>query len=256
MNHMDIRTNKIKCDILFPEDRNYEAGTKLMPTKSLNNTYILFEIFIDILTCKISRFLLITISILWITTSLSSTSASLQIICDKLYMTSNEISLSENEKKLVCDGQTKGWKKIPLNQKISQVKIYLQNKGYFEPKVVTNKKGTFIEIGKKSLVQKITFIDAPINFANDKYTHIKGKELTPENLGEIKSWALNKLASSGYPCAEIDGKASYLTGEVKLQINEKRKSYINELNRENTTRFNPTIFSRYDAFEIGRCLQQ
>lgn len=174
-----------------------------------------------------------------------------ELVCDDVYIAGDDISFSDNEKKLVCDGETKGWGKIPNNQKIFQIKIYLQNQGYYTPKVERLTKRTIINTGSRSYIKKVTFLDTPEEFYREKYIGSIGKELTSGNLDEIKSWTSNRLASIGYPCAEIEGRASYVTGEVKVKIVQNARSYIKDLYRENTTRFDPSIFQRYDAFEIG-----
>lgn len=177
--------------------------------------------------------------------------ASTHKVCDNLFIDSVEESFSDNEKKLICDGETKGWKTIPINQKVYQVKIYLQARGYFNSDVEKQKDKVIIITNEKSFIKKVSFINAPKVFERVKYIGSIGMVLTPENLDEIKLWTTGRLASIGYPCAEVEGQASFETGEVKLKIISNDKAYLKIINREDNTRFYPEIFSRFDAFEIG-----
>ena len=172
-------------------------------------------------------------------------------VCDNLYLATDRISLTENEKKLVCDGKTKGWSSIPLNQKISQTKVFLQSRGFFSPEVVSKDEKVIISPGELSKIEKVEFLNAPQGFNREKYIGSIGKDLTPENLDRIKAWTLDKLASIGWPCATAEGRASFETGKVMVKINPKQQSTIKSLSRDSNTRFEPYIFSRYDAFELG-----
>ena len=200
---------------------------------------------------KFSRGIFPTAFLLWILAQVPIVNAAVELICDDLYISSGQISFTDNEKKLICNGKTKGWGKIPLNQKIFQVKVYLQNRGYFRPTVKMEKKRSIIEHGEKSYIKRVKFLNKPPNFTKEKYIGSIGKVLTPQNLDEIKAWTTNRLASIGYPCAEVEGRASFVTGTVKLNIKANEKTYLKKLEREKTTRFAPEIFQRYDAFEMG-----
>lgn len=172
-------------------------------------------------------------------------------ICDNLYIDSEQISFSTNEKKLICDGKTKGWKSIPLNQKIYQIKIYLQSRGYYRPEVKTDNSKVTIVLNEISRIKNVSFVDEPSGFSKQKYIGSVGKILTAENLNEVKTWAMGRLASIGYPCAEVEGRASFETGEVVVKIIPNSKAYLEQITREGNTRFHSGIFSRFDAFEIG-----
>ncbi|MBD66040.1 MAG: hypothetical protein CME62_12590 [Halobacteriovoraceae bacterium] len=168
-------------------------------------------------------------------------------VCDGLYLTSERVEFSENEKKLICDGKTKGWSVIPINQKKFQIQTFLQSRGYYQPSFEHKNQNLYVDIGEKVNIKKISFEGVPEKFYDVQYTGPLEEELTPDNLNKIKAWTTSRLNRIGHPCADIEGRASFLTGEVKLLVSVGERIKIKTIKRENNTEFIPTIFSRYDA---------
>ena len=67
---------------------------------------------------------------------LASCAHKTQKICDNIVMREGSLSLSSNEKVLVCgsDKGRAGWNEIPIPQAQHQLSVYLNNEGYLSPR--------------------------------------------------------------------------------------------------------------------------
>lgn len=158
---------------------------------------------------------------------------------------------SKNEKLLVCGDKNKGWQNIPKDQIQYFMNNFFRARGYYNSKAIERGHKIFFVSGDKTKIGKIGFQGAPDGFFAEKYIGVDGKTLKKSRLNKIENWAKNRLRALGYPCPQVDIKASTETGDVIVMINPGKKVKIKEIDRTSANGIDPRAISRYDAFQIG-----
>jgi translocation and assembly module TamA len=168
-----------------------------------------------------------------------------QKLCNGYELIDDSIEFTDNEKLFICGAKSQGWRSIPKNQSDSYINTFLANRGYYQS-TISNKK---IIPNERSYIKKIKFLNYPDNFTDLIYAESIGDVLTEANIKIIESWTINRLDSIGYPCATVSISASYLTGEVQVNIASNDQIYIKEINRENMEQLNIKSYTRHDAIK-------
>lgn len=175
-------------------------------------------------------------------------------ICAPLYWESAApISLSRNEKKLLCGfDKSPSWREIPLAQVQNHLIAFLQQRGYFEPIFKKVEKKIVVSPGPLSRVSQLQFLNQPPHFfENFRPWPQNGEILNPDFLDRWESWSVERLKSLGYPCAKSQSRSDPTTGEVWVQLHPGPLTPFPKVKRAQTS-LDERLWARYDAFKEGR----
>ncbi len=163
-----------------------------------------------------------------------------------------KIDFTENETLLLCgDDSMEGWREVPISQTERQLRLYLQERGYYEPEFRLERDTLVFRAGTQSTVREIRFPGAPEDFRGDRYWGSHGKPLSRPALDEIEAWSIGRLKSLGYACGALELRGDPPTGVVTAQIRPgPRYSFPNPRLVESHG-INPNTLRRYDAFRPG-----
>ncbi len=175
----------------------------------------------------------------------------LEEICDPYFFKEEIVSFTKNEKIFICGSKSEGWNTIPISQAKTTIKNFLSLKGYYQPTIQKKAEKFVIDIGTKSKIKEIEFLNEPPMFGNEVYQGSTGEDLTEENLDEIENWAKGRLETLGYPCNQVEIKASYLTGKVLVDISPGERYRVKSIERDFSSPLNANSYKRHDALEEG-----
>ena len=179
----------------------------------------------------------------------------LEHICGPYYLKSQNFFSSSpfnsNDKKLICGTDTPGWKNVPLNQAMYQIGSILEDKGHYQWEYNQKEDQIIVDPGKLFDLQKIEYINAPDAFFEETFIGVDDDTISSSLLDKIKSWSLQRMQAIGYPCPNIDLRASYKENKVIVDITPGTKRYIHHINREEKEGLRSNSLSRYDAIQSG-----
>lgn len=184
---------------------------------------------------------------------LASCAHTSQKICDHIEMREGKLSLSGNEKVLVCgsDKGTEGWKTVPLPQAQYQLSVYLSNEGYLQPRFERNKDHLVVWSGPRSVIKSLVVRGVEGLLDPGKKRKIVGEPLEPQRLDEVQQWADTGLRNSGYACPKVSVEAQAWDGKLMATVAPGLKQKIRSLKRLGLDSFDQEYLKRYEAFEIG-----
>lgn len=164
----------------------------------------------------------------------------------------NSLDLSDDERRLLCgDSEVKAWSQIPDNQAMLSLKAFLQQRGYFQPKITIGRELIEVDIGEKTLVQKLTLKQEPEDFQASRLRGIIGETLTPKLLNEVTQRLTHRLETMGYPCSKVAVEASYLNGEIVGHLHPGPLQNFYSVTQEPVEGLDDNLFERYHAFRLG-----
>ncbi len=172
-------------------------------------------------------------------------------ILKKSFFIINRFDFNSNEKKLICGSDEPGWKNIPQWQSEKNLKVFLNDRGYFNSKFRTLDGKTYVNPNEKSQITRLEFIGAEKILKTNNFLGISDSVLNSESLDEIKAWAISRLKVLGYPCPSLSIEADPRNGKVTLNVTPNEKVKIRKINREAPDGVRPFALSRYDAFKVG-----
>lgn len=173
--------------------------------------------------------------------------------CQAIFIEGPEkLQFTGTEKVLLCgDERTSSWQNIPLSQARYFLKIFLENRGYWNLNIEEKDGKLLVKTGEKLTLERIETINSPIDLEIDKYWYPRGKPLTPTLLNEIENWIEQRLAEYGYPCAEITAIASKKDATVLVTIDAGELWRIDKIKAQKIPGLLGGIERRYDAFTPG-----
>ncbi len=123
-------------------------------------------------------------------------------LCDNITLSDGELSLSANEKVLVCGSGKggEGWRDVPIPQAQYHLKILLQENGYLTPRF--ERKADTLEVfaGPRTTFEDLKVHGGEGVVKGSKKRKILGETVTPAKLDEINDWAETELRSHGFAC--------------------------------------------------------
>ncbi len=166
-------------------------------------------------------------------------------------------SLSSDEITLVCgdkkstDVSSIVWSSIPPSQAKVHLIAMLQIHGYHKSKFEIKNNVLYVDLGRPTIISKISVIGAPANLDIDKKREIRGEKLTPDKLNELQDWVTLEMAHIGFACSTSEIASDYLTGEVQLTVNQGPHVTIAQIDAEKIGDLHDGVIRRFDAFNIG-----
>lgn len=174
-------------------------------------------------------------------------------ICDNIEMREGSLSLSTNEKVLVC-GSNKGragWNEIPIPQAQHQLSVYLNNKGYLSPRFERQQNQLVVWSGPQSKISALEVIGADGQLDPNKKRKIVGEPLVPARLDEVQQWAETELRNSGYACPQVALQGQAWDNKLIAKIEKGQQQTVGSISRLGLEGIDQTYLSRYEAFESG-----
>ncbi len=164
-----------------------------------------------------------------------------------------ELDLNPMEIRLICgDPGTEGWGRIPFNQAERMLKVFLQQRGYQQPKFTPGLEALEVDPGMKTMVKAFTVKGLPPEIDQRKLRKIKNQTLTPGLLDAAKAALQGALQNRGYACPEIEIRGNGTTGEVSAEVRPGEVYSFSHINAVKTAEVDPRIFYRYEAFKRGQ----
>ena len=165
------------------------------------------------------------------------------------FVSTATIHLTDIERKLLCgDPNTEGWRTIPLNQAEHFMRVFLQQRGYQNPRFAVERDALRVDAGPKTRVSGLDVKGFPPGVDASKLRKINGRDLTPEALDSVKSRLTGLLQNHGYPCPEIDISADAQSGKISALAAPGAPGVMAPIVPARLERVDPRIFNRYEAF--------
>ncbi len=184
---------------------------------------------------------------------LASCAHKTQKICDNIVMREGSLSLSSNEKVLVCgsDKGRAGWNEIPIPQAQHQLSVYLNNEGYLSPRFEREQNQLQVWSGPRSEISalEVTGVDGLLD--PNKKRKIVGEPLVPARLDEVQQWAETELRNNGYACPQVTVQGQAWDNKLIAKIEKGQEQTIGGISRLGLDGIDQSYLSRYEAFEIG-----
>lgn len=169
---------------------------------------------------------------------------------------SASLGLSDAERRLVCgdpeqDAVGDAWSRIPLNQAQYHLGVFLQERGYFQPRFEREEGRLIVNMGERTRVTRLEKNIFQPDLDLEKRRGLVGEVLTPKLLDTAEGWASQKLQASGFPCPDVTSEAYAETGAVLLKVNPGPKLPLVRIVEEELPGIAPGVLRRYDAFILG-----
>lgn len=176
-----------------------------------------------------------------------------QALCPHFALRGKEsIDLSDTEKRLICgDPENKSWDRIPPSQAFFNLKTFLQDRGYYDPRLTTEKDKSVVDLGTQTHVSQFEFIGGPPELLPNTYRRVTGELLTPGFLDSLTKRVYSQLRSVGFPCPKVECEADRKSGKVLVNIKTGPRQNVVSIREEAIAGINERMLRRYDAFEIG-----
>ncbi len=163
----------------------------------------------------------------------------------------SNVSFTDNEKQLFCGSNVPGWKLPSEEQQIRQLELSLRARGFYKPNIEPRNNGLYISPGKKTLIQNIKFNNSPPQFADVNYIGVVEKDLNSENIDAVEKWTRARLKAIGYPCPNIEVRASYLESIIYVDIESGPRVVIDKIKRPELDDLVDAALYRFDAIKAG-----
>lgn len=174
-------------------------------------------------------------------------------ICPRLRITPDAVELSDTEIRLICgDPNNPAWNNIPDNQATFHLKTFLQDRGYFFPKVQREGGSLVVDLGTPAIVKSFKVKGEPSDFPVAHLRKIIGRIITPSLLDEVKGRITQNLMSEGFACPDVKMEAAAATGELTAMLAAGPKQSIVSVTRDKIESLNDETPDRYRAFVIGQ----
>lgn len=186
-----------------------------------------------------------------------------QLICPSFeFLGKIEPALTELEQNLVCGINKESearknppWTKIPYDQSKYHLTVFLQERGYHDPKFTRSTspdKPHLVVVGEPTRVTKIHVEgNRPIIDVTRKRGIIDQK-LTPALLSNLEQWTKEQLGIQGYSCPYIVTRGDPETGEIFLKFDTGHLTWISAVGEEPVSGIESGLLRRHDAFPIGK----
>jgi outer membrane translocation and assembly module TamA len=164
-----------------------------------------------------------------------------------------EPGLSDIEKNLVCgDPQQVEWKTLPKWQAEFNFRNFLQDRGLYKPKFLTQPDGQIlVDVGEPALVKKVTSVGAPDVVDISRRRFVVGSVMTPALLSDMEGWVGHELKVYGYPCPKIKAEGDPETGELRINVDRgPLQNVVREIEQQ-VPGMDPGVLQRFHAFGFG-----
>lgn len=194
---------------------------------------------------------LLVLTVLWLTHAYAAKDK----ICSRVIVHgTNDLDLSETEKRLVCgDKKVVAYQDIPPYQASYSMTGFLQARSYLQPRFETVGEVLHVYIGKKARLKKIRII-----YANDKgrrfirqelkRLYLK-KELNPVLISTIEAGALSLLRQRGAACAKVESFVDAQNNIMTLTFHRTKVFDFGVINRQEIKDLHPNALNRYYPFK-------
>jgi outer membrane translocation and assembly module TamA len=160
--------------------------------------------------------------------------------------------VSNDRQNFLCgDGETPGWRRVPLNQAEFFARRFLAGRGYFFPKFSGTSEGIEIDAGPLSRIREVQLPNAPLPIPIRRYWQIKDEEMTSAALGGLEKWLKEYLARHGYPCVELDVAADPVSGLVRVSVVRAERLQMPRVLIDPVPDMEPDVPRRYHAIDAG-----
>ncbi|MBX3021159.1 MAG: BamA/TamA family outer membrane protein [Bdellovibrionales bacterium] len=174
-------------------------------------------------------------------------------ICNQIYLREGKLDLSANEKVLVC-GTGKGdegWRDVPIPQAQYQLKVFLQNEGYLNPRFERERDELQVWAGERARVKEFIVNNADGLLHPDKKRQVLGEPITPALLDDVKRWAETALRSQGYACPQVEVHAQAWDGRLIMDVKPGPRQLVDNISYEGLGGLDVQAVARYQAMEPG-----
>jgi outer membrane translocation and assembly module TamA len=174
-------------------------------------------------------------------------------ICDDITLISQKpIDFNATERDLVCNDPKQGpWSRIPPWQKEYFLRVFLQSRGYFHPKITTQNDHTSVAAGPLVVIRTIELENNQLAINPLRYWKLYGAALTPTALNSLEKMLTSDHSRRGYPCVQLGIKAYPDEQTVRVDIQTGQQKRFPPVSSQPIPGLLPKIERRYDAFATG-----
>ncbi len=176
-----------------------------------------------------------------------------QRICGNVILKEGSLSLSANEKILIC-GSPKGgeaWKSVPFTQAEYHLRVFLQNEGYPHPRFERHGDELWVWPGPRLRIRSFHINSDVEVISTQTRRHVIGHPMSSNKLNEIQQWVETSLQSAGYPCAKVEVRAQAWNQHVVVNVKAGPRARIRRIDWDGRDGLDPRILQRYQAFRTG-----
>jgi translocation and assembly module TamA len=176
-----------------------------------------------------------------------------QHLCKDIYVQDGSLSLSRNEKLLVCGSAdaSEGWKEIPLTQAQYQLSVHLENHGYMHPRFERSGASLLVWKGPLSRTKTLRVNGAAGLLNADKKRKVVGKPMLPEKLDEVSRWADMSLRSQGYPCPTVQLQGQIWDESIVADVSPGPVEHVRRFDWVGLQALRSDKLLRFEAFQVG-----
>ncbi len=182
-------------------------------------------------------------------------SPSSQILCPQRIEIQGmeEIHFTDLEMTLVCgDEDVKAWQEIPFNQARYHLKVFLQDRGFYQPDFTFEENRLKVQLGPPTSLSQVEVLADPPFWDIRKKRKILGQRLTPRLIDEVENWIKGQLKTQGHPCPSLSSEADPIRGTLKIELERGPRQLLNSITQESVPGLGAGTLRRYDAFEWNK----
>lgn len=156
---------------------------------------------------------------------------------------------TESEKKLLCgDPKNSDWKEIPRAQMLYHLRVFLNERGYFDARIVEASNHVRVEPGPRFVLKTLSIEGWPEGIRSFPEHHFRGRILRPRLLDELEKEMLLALRTEGYACPKVSTQADAKRQHLVARVQAGPRRDFSNLRTEPLDEIDATALRRFDAF--------
>lgn len=172
-------------------------------------------------------------------------------VCDDLEidLPAHFTPFTESEKKLLCgDPKNSDWKEIPRTQMLYLLRVFLNERGYFDARIKDAADRVQVEPGPRFVLNTLYIEGWPDEIAPFPTHHFRGRILRPRLLDELEKEMLLALRAQGYPCPKVSTHADAKKQRLVARVQPGPRRDFSALRADPIEEIDATALRRFDAF--------
>lgn len=175
-------------------------------------------------------------------------------LCSGVYIYGTNPKLTETEERLVCgDKKSIAYKRIPPYEAQVFLTAFLQSRGYLNPKFEIKDDELHADVGRKSVVKKVTVSSENIKEnqrVKERLLHLyKRRLLNPDLLNQMEGSAINVLRNEGFPCAKAASQVDSQKDHVYVKLDHLTFFQFGEVDSEKIQGMEKRALERFYPFK-------